>query len=690
MRKKIKNTMPIMLTLVLVTGLMLGFLGWQVGQVQAAGTGTVDDPIMITTAQQLDSIRNGLTLHYRLGNNIDLSSYPNWAPIGTYASPFTGSLDGKGYTIARMTSNRDLESYVGLFGSFSGKAMNLHLTDVNVTGGSYVGGLLGYGKNATVENCTVNGIVNGEFTNIGGLAGSLEGASVIKKSSADVHVIGNASVGGLIGFYSSSTPLTNLSASGDVVAYGGDAGGLIGEVGLGSVMSSHASGDVSGNGNHTGGLIGKYNVSSGKVSYSYASGNVQSHGSYAGGLVGFHSGNMEKSYATGTVSSDEAYSSIGGLIGATDLGSVLNCYATGQVTGSASSSIGGLVGNNGGHLQNNYSIGKVVGGSSYSSGGLVGEDNMGISNSYYNRETSGKNDVVKGNPKTTTEMKTAATFAGWDFNNVWSINEGVDYPKLRPLTYSILYGQNGSISGNVPMDASLYPEGSTATVLGNTGGLARPGYVFAGWNTEADGSGRGYAPGSILVMGSSNITLYAQWTKLTYTIDVLEDQTLAPLAEGYLPGMQETRTITVTRSGTGDLLNLKAVLNGRNADSFIIGEPAATTLDSATPFTTFTLKAKDNLTPDIYSATITISADHLADATFNVEQTVNASEIIKGDANGDKEITAADGLLLTKYLTGKITLTPTQIKALDMNNDGKLDDTDFSIIRDIYLNKKAG
>jgi hypothetical protein len=35
--------------------------------------------------------------------------------------------------------------------------------------------------------------------------------------------------------------------------------------------------------------------------------------------------------------------------------------------------------------------------------------------------------------KTTTEMQTASTFteAGWDFDKIWMICEGIDYPRLQ-------------------------------------------------------------------------------------------------------------------------------------------------------------------------------------------------------------------------------------------------------------------
>ena len=64
------------------------------------GTGTQTNPLIITNAEQLNKIRQDLTAHYKLGANIDLSTITNWEPIGTEENPFTGTLDGDGYTIS--------------------------------------------------------------------------------------------------------------------------------------------------------------------------------------------------------------------------------------------------------------------------------------------------------------------------------------------------------------------------------------------------------------------------------------------------------------------------------------------------------------------------------------------------------------------------------------------------------------
>ncbi|RAW15072.1 hypothetical protein DC345_13555 [Paenibacillus taichungensis] len=72
-------------------------------------------------------------------------------------------------------------------------------------------------------------------------------------------------------------------------------------------------------------------------------------------------------------------------------------------------------------------------------------------------------------------------------------------------------------------------------------------------------------------------------------------------------------------------------------------------------------------------------------AVFSDSVEVTIMLRIKGDANGDGVITPADALLVNKYIKGLITLTPSQIEALDMNDDGVLDAEDSALIMGVYL-----
>ena len=87
-----------------------------------------------------------------------------------------------------------------------------------------------------------------------------------------------------------------------------------------------------------------------------------------------------------------------------------------------------------------------------------------------------------------------------------------------PTTYAVTYDENGADSGSVPIDAkSPYEANASVTVLGNTGNLAKTGYTFNGWNTQANGQGTAYSAGSTFDI-TEDITLYAQWKAVSYTI----------------------------------------------------------------------------------------------------------------------------------------------------------------------------
>lgn len=113
----------------------------------------------------------------------------------------------------------------------------------------------------------------------------------------------------------------------------------------------------------------------------------------------------------------------------------------------------------------------------------------------------------------------------------------------------------------------------------------------------------------------------------TYSIAAIDDQTMPDLNDGYSSGTQETRTITVTRTGSGDLTNLAVAISGGETGSFVITQPSATVLNEETPSTAFTIKAKDGLAAGVYTETVTVSADNMTDMTFTVSQTVNAAAL---------------------------------------------------------------
>ena len=78
--------------------------------------------------------------------------------------------------------------------------------------------------------------------------------------------------------------------------------------------------------------------------------------------------------------------------------------------------------------------------------------------------------------------------------------------------FTVTYNGNTNTGGSVPIDDNIYNITDTVTVLANTGSLVKAGSTFVGWNTAANGKGTPYNDGDTFAMGSSNVTLYAQWS----------------------------------------------------------------------------------------------------------------------------------------------------------------------------------
>ena len=247
-----------------------------------------------------DEVNSGNTdINIILDKDIDLSDI-DWTPIGTYDNPYTGTFNGGNHTITGLKIDQSGTDNVGLIGRLGsgGKVQDVTLTEVNVTGGTYVGGIAGQ-TDGTVENCSVNGTVTGR-SQTGGIVG--RNFSTISGCSAEGTVTGNTNVGGISGLC--------------VPNYDTGTGSLIGS----TIEGCHSTATVSG-------------ISS------------------VGGVVGNLGNNCQliASYSTGNVTATitDGYAFVGGVVGINGQGTVTACYhATGEITSSGGDRIGGIAGCN--------------------------------------------------------------------------------------------------------------------------------------------------------------------------------------------------------------------------------------------------------------------------------------------------------------------------------------------------------
>jgi hypothetical protein len=279
------------------------------------GSGTAADPYLIKTAEQMNTIGANPAdwdKYFKLIEDIDLSDFTGttfniigqWVEWGSLNNqPFAGVFDGNGKTISNFSYSSASRNGIGIFAYVKGRIQNLQLVNPKIV---------------------ANGL------NVGSLAGYLEEGRIVHCYVRNADISGGMYVGGLVG--TSDGLISSCSTSGRVF---GDVfvGGLVGLLGQDLVTNCYSTTAVSGNQN-VGGLVGITDHEFSTISDSYATGAVSGN-VYVGGLTGLLSrGAAAKCYSAGKVSGVQH---VGGLIGYIGvLATVWNCFwdveASGQPT----------------------------------------------------------------------------------------------------------------------------------------------------------------------------------------------------------------------------------------------------------------------------------------------------------------------------------------------------------------------
>lgn len=368
------------------------------GELKACSSGDSSDehdPCELTRIKQVQNIREHLAGFYKLGDDIDASATEGWhvdagsdeaqgfEPIGREQDEFTGRLDGTGKQISNLYIYRPDDDGVGLFGRIGndGRVENLTLTDATVEGGGSVGAIAGRSS------------------------GVIEGVHVGGQSS----VTGNSDVGGVVG-HNAGGVVEHSYNEGSVDAADStewSIGGVIGFNDEGTVDTVYNTGAVTGKSWYTGGVVGRSEGSSAMIKYSYNEGTVNGRQG-TGGVAGLsHYGTVQNSYNIASVSGGI---STGGLVGEFR-GTVVNSY-------------------NAGIVESNSDPGGLIGLATGSAGTPVTASFWDVTVTEIDQGTRAPDEYGLGKSKT--EMQTQATFedAGWDFTDVWHIDEGHGYPDL--------------------------------------------------------------------------------------------------------------------------------------------------------------------------------------------------------------------------------------------------------------------
>jgi len=355
--------------------------------------------------------------------------------------------------------------------------------------------------------------------------GNFDGAGF---TISGAYINGTSNYQGLFGYTSSTATLNLVNVEDSLIIGGIRVGGIVG-VNTGLINKCFSDTIVLGD-ETVGGIAGQNGGANGKIYNTENAGTVLG-GSVLGGIVGYNGGTI-----------NNCYNMIKENDGLTNM-----VYGTGE-------KIGGIVGQNTAVVNNSYSSVSVVGGGCYvgAVAGYNGDAGSQVNYSYYcktfpiqdgdlttqngiGNETLGASTadisgvtnsfrISDGELDNSVTLNLLEYYTLIDALNVW---RGMQVTPTNYLSWESITIVGGTYEGTYSVYGSLtltynanggtgsvadaeYLSGSTATVQG-IGEVIKTGYTFAGWNTEADGTGTGYLENATMEI-TNDVTLYAQWT----------------------------------------------------------------------------------------------------------------------------------------------------------------------------------
>lgn len=404
------------------------------------GNGTEENPYLISNKMHLNNVRKYLDAHFKMVADIEFTeadfaetgSFYNqgvgWHPIGSSLKQFEGVFDGDGHTITGLQVKLSLdyaekyEVVAGLFGYVCGTIKNLGMVDSKISSTSsyiYAGGITGSLNKGMISNCYNAGTVKAVL-NAGGITGIVASSGIISNCYNTGVVTANETAGGIIGHAQNYTENSMITIS-----------------------DCYNTGVVTANETAGGGIAGDiYNIT---ISNCYNTGVIMANStlydSYAGGIAGnakfstinecYNMGNVTGMKNTSSSASNTIY--VGGIVGYAEGDDISECYNVETITAAISfydkGYEGGIVGflfNS--KLSNSYNVGRVV-------WGIAGCTNgSSIKNCYYfNHSVKGIGEMVGLNVNdetiacTAEEMMCKNSFAGFDFETIWTMGEDT-YP----------------------------------------------------------------------------------------------------------------------------------------------------------------------------------------------------------------------------------------------------------------------
>ena len=399
------------------------------------------------------------------------------AYTGVIVGSSNGNIRNCQITAAKIKGS---SSVGGIVGTCNLDIRNCKADIISLIGSDYrVGGVCGYCKN-TIENCEVNAIsISSSSYSVGGIVGFLSVETNIKNCQVSaIHITGSSHVGGIVGY--SKASISNSIAIVDQIKGSDEVGGIVGAA-LNTVENCYAFANISSNG-YAGGICGYskyYREAYTYKTYSYPDypkqlKNTISNCSFdgtidsrlAGGIMGYNYGHSSSQYRNGSY---YYYSSrTEGMLTRSCLvrnASIKTKEYAGGIQGKDS------VANADYNVENCVSLASVVSSQNTDNAYRIVGNTYGKNNKAFNQTElyqsnkkvmtitdNAQNGVAYG--EKTLMRSSSYTGLGWDFNTVWTIQEGESYPYLQiqsdyPVVTDITSSNKAILKGTCKSNGKL-------------------------------------------------------------------------------------------------------------------------------------------------------------------------------------------------------------------------------------------
>ena len=393
------------------------------------GKGTQADPFTIYTPAQLACLDyySEQAYYYKQMENLDLSSFANWEPIGSNTSDlgFKGKYNGNNKKISNAVINRPDEDYVGLFTyTYNSVFSDLSLENISVNGKDYCGGLSGYLEYTNNTNINVsNSVVYGK-KNIGGICGYSKNAKLSNTVISDVTASGTQYVGGVSGYGYYNTEIYDVEADSIKIFGGKYIGNIVGNAFVAKIQRCNISNSMASGTQDVGGVCGNLDYQT--LISDIESDSLKVFGeTNIGNVVGeLFSSNIENCRITNSLASGT--SSVGGVCGNVRYNSVVSDIEVDHMTAYGKYYIGCALGKlDKSTLEGCQVTNSIASGSSFRVGGCVGE----VLN------TSVVSDLEVNNTKVYGDNLTGCAFGVFDKSNIENcrITNSLAFVKTRQV-----------------------------------------------------------------------------------------------------------------------------------------------------------------------------------------------------------------------------------------------------------------